>query len=546
MSDGAAPRIGITVLGMHRAGTSLLGQILGRLGCDPPRTLIGPSANNAGGYWESPAVVAFNDRLLMRAGTTWDDWQDVPPAALDQPALQAEAAALLAEEFGPSPLFVLKDPRICRLAPFWFARMEAAGITPRVILALRNPVAVAASLARRNVIEPQLAHLIWLRHMLAAEAATRGLTRVVTDYDALHGNWRGVMEGVAQRLGLHWPVDPGQAGTDPVDAALRHHQSAATDLLQEPGLPAGLAQCHAILHRWAAGGAAADETAADHAELDTIRAGLDRDAATFGPLVALGRKRATALQAAERRMAGLDAARAAAEAERDRLRQDHARLTAAMTRLERQVEAQAGPRQNSGQERNGMQDDVTAELRRMLDRAMADLRSQTEAQARLVADHAREMLARTAEVAQLSALLHRAETDLAETRAALTDTDAALRDTRAQRDAARRAAAQMADAAQIAQVLRKAGAEAALLPRRLRQTRLLRALRETGLFDPAFYLQANPDVAAGGTDPWRHYLHHGLAENRPPNPGPRGETEPVLPQGTDVVNAPPPSQDPQA
>lgn len=531
MSDGALPRIGIVVLGMHRAGTSLLGQILGRLGCDPPRTLIGPSANNEGGYWESHAVVAFNDRLLTLAGTAWDDWQDVPAALPDKPALQDEAAGILADEFGASPLFVLKDPRICRLAPFWLARLDAAGIAHRVILALRNPIEVAASLVQRNAIEPQLGHLMWLRHMLAAEAATRGMARVVTDYDALHADWQGVMGRAGRMLGLGWSLPPGQiAGeADIVNPGLRHHQSTAAALGADPALPAGLARAHAILHRWTTEA----ETDTDHAELDTIRVQLDRDAAAFGPLVALGRRRAVALRAAERRMAGLDAARAAAEAARDRLKQERDKSDA--------KSASPHPGVPTGVP-TGTSPDVTADLRRILDIAMADLRTQTEARAGLVADHGREMLAHTAEVAQLSALVHKTETDLAETCAVLeqarTETRAALAATRHEMDARQRKRTQAADAVQILLALRRAEARTGLAPglwpRRLRQTWQLAAIRETGLFDPQFYLATNPDVAAAGTDPGLHYLHHGLVENRPPNAGLRTRTDtgtdPVLPR----------------
>lgn len=38
------------------------------------------------------------------------------------------------------------------------------------------------------------------------------------------------------------------------------------------------------------------------------------------------------------------------------------------------------------------------------------------------------------------------------------------------------------------------------------------------LFDPAFYLQANPDVAASGVEPLAHYADHGWREGRKPNP----------------------------
>ncbi len=38
------------------------------------------------------------------------------------------------------------------------------------------------------------------------------------------------------------------------------------------------------------------------------------------------------------------------------------------------------------------------------------------------------------------------------------------------------------------------------------------------LFDAAWYAARNPDVAAQGADPLRHYLEHGMAEGRDPNP----------------------------
>ena len=43
-------------------------------------------------------------------------------------------------------------------------------------------------------------------------------------------------------------------------------------------------------------------------------------------------------------------------------------------------------------------------------------------------------------------------------------------------------------------------------------------LRASGLFDPDFYLDANPDVAAAGIDPVNHYADTGAGEARNPNP----------------------------
>ena len=40
---------------------------------------------------------------------------------------------ILDREFGDSPLFALKDPRACRLVPFWLANLMCRGIAPRPV-----------------------------------------------------------------------------------------------------------------------------------------------------------------------------------------------------------------------------------------------------------------------------------------------------------------------------------------------------------------------------------------------------------------------------
>src|SRR5690606_20636375 len=103
-----------------------------------------------------------------------------------------QALAILSTEFGSSRLFVLKDPRICRLLPFWIEVLEGFGAIPHVVCPIRNPLEVAASLKSRNGTDASLGQLIWLRHVLEAEIASRDLPRAFIRYkDLLHG-WRSV------------------------------------------------------------------------------------------------------------------------------------------------------------------------------------------------------------------------------------------------------------------------------------------------------------------------------------------------------------------
>jgi len=53
---------------------------------------------------------------------------------------------LLAAAFGAAPLLVLKDPRVCRLLPFWRRLLARIGVEPCALIALRDPWEVARSL----------------------------------------------------------------------------------------------------------------------------------------------------------------------------------------------------------------------------------------------------------------------------------------------------------------------------------------------------------------------------------------------------------------
>ena len=45
------------------------------------------------------------------------------------------------------------------------------------------------------------------------------------------------------------------------------------------------------------------------------------------------------------------------------------------------------------------------------------------------------------------------------------------------------------------------------------------AIRQSGLFDEAWYLKRHPDVRKKGMDPIKHYLRYGASEGRDPGAG---------------------------
>lgn len=293
---GADDHIALVIAGMHRSGTSALARTLSLLGCDLPKILVPASRGNDAGHWEPWPVVSLNDEILASAGSSWDDWEAIHPGwygSLAKADFHQRALAVLAGEFGSSRLFVLKDPRICRLLPFWIEAIEAFGARPVIVCPIRHPIEVAASLEQRDAIDPSFAQLLWLRHVLEAEADSRGLTRAFLRYDELLGNWQAMPDQLGRSLGICWP-----RRSTAVDAEIerflsrghRHHTEQDASVFGNPRLSHWIRSTFAILDRWSRG----QVDTKDQVELDQIKAAFDAAAPAFGRPVLAGRQAARA------------------------------------------------------------------------------------------------------------------------------------------------------------------------------------------------------------------------------------------------------------
>lgn len=201
-------RRAIIVLGMHRSGTSALTGVLGLLGARLPTRLLSATRNNPKGHFEPHYIVAIHDRILAAAGTTWSGWEEIPEAWFISELSRAfgdELVAAVSEDYAAAPLFVVKDPRMCRLMPLWYRVLDRIDVKPCFAIPLRNPVEVAKSLQSRDGLP--LAHgcLLWLSHVLEAERRTRSHPRVFLRYRDLLAGPRSVIDRMRKGLGVTWP-----------------------------------------------------------------------------------------------------------------------------------------------------------------------------------------------------------------------------------------------------------------------------------------------------------------------------------------------------
>ena len=190
----------VIVLGMHRSGTSAVAGTLVKLGGGPPKHLMVANPGNARGYFESVAFMHFHDELLASAGSRWHDWRLFNPGWYSSPVAaeyRRRAKELFEAEFSGAALPVIKDPRICRFAPFWLGVLREMQKKPRIVIPIRSPLEVAQSLEKQQGVPLKEGLLLWLRHNLDAEVQSRAEARSIFTFDEFQSDWRGVCDKIS-------------------------------------------------------------------------------------------------------------------------------------------------------------------------------------------------------------------------------------------------------------------------------------------------------------------------------------------------------------
>lgn len=226
----------ILVFGMHRSGTSATTRVLNLLGAELSEQVIEPQFDNPKGFWESAEAVDVHDRLLSGLSRNWSDVRSLPAGWLELPVSRAalvEIVSLIERNFSGKPLWVVKDPRMCLLAPLWLEALEVIGIEAKALFVVRNPWEVAESLRVRNHLGHGHASMMWMQHLLEPEKATRSISRFMVTFDQVLHDWRSTMARVATGLQIAWPNSPENVGAE-VDAFLdkgeRHHSGGEATL----------------------------------------------------------------------------------------------------------------------------------------------------------------------------------------------------------------------------------------------------------------------------------------------------------------------------
>lgn len=254
----SAMRRVIVVLGMHRSGTSAITRGLASFGVELGDNLLPPvPGDNDKGYWEDKDVHDLNEELLTALNRDWASLRPIDSTEFARPAmgpLRLRAVDLLRSRFEKARVFGIKNPRMALLLPFWKSVFEHVGVVPSYVIAVRNPLSVARSVARNNLrgdIPPEKAHYLWLTHVVPCVVETENAPRVFVDFDRLLANPVEEMQRVGKALGLGRgkPAELEEYRSQFLDRSLRHSEFQLEDLKLARELPREVVGAYRILER---------------------------------------------------------------------------------------------------------------------------------------------------------------------------------------------------------------------------------------------------------------------------------------------------------
>ncbi len=560
----------IVVLGMHRSGTSAVTKSLELMGVGLGDNLHPAGFDNPKGFWEDRGCIAINDNLLSHLGSAYDRlslaWDEIPDDDRVN-AWMAAAVELVSRKLDEnSGLWGFKDPRTCRLLVFWHRVFLAVKCEVCLVMAVRNPLSVAASLAARNGIAAEKAYYLWLQHVLPPLGFMKEAKRVVVDYDELLSNPYSQMVRISTRLGLPLPDRENPRVKDFennfLESGLRHTFFTENDLASDARASPMVGAAYGLLRRLATDRDSLGNSCVQD-ELDELNARLKEASPAFDYINVLENGLGPEMAKRDGQIANLDRMVAVRDSQIDSLNQVIAERDRQINAYREQAERIVAQLHEANLRISGLNQDLAERDRHIanlnqviterdgqihiLNQAVAELHghianldqmvaardSQIDSLNQVITEHDGQINAYREQAERIVAQLHEANLrisglnqDLAERDRHIANLNQVItgRDGQinAYREQAERIVAQLHEARTRISHLDREVAERDLQIARLNQevTEYIQrdvAAEEPRLpdgFDRDIYLKLNPDVAAAELDPEMHYLRHGRRERR--------------------------------
>ncbi|MFY0992600.1 hypothetical protein [Halomonas sp. C05BenzN] len=175
MSDDGHKEL-VVIVGPGRSGTSLLTELLSNLGLRSVDNVEVTGDQNPNGDFEDRDVNKLNLDVYNHLGCSPNlpVRSDFVTAPGIRPYFKRARAVINNRVNDANGKWGFKDPKTASLLPFWIRTFNVEKVTPRYVLAIREPSAVIASFVKNYAISPRLAELIWLTRICDSLRHTGG------------------------------------------------------------------------------------------------------------------------------------------------------------------------------------------------------------------------------------------------------------------------------------------------------------------------------------------------------------------------------------
>lgn len=428
--------------------------------------------NNEKGFWEDIDFNEINIELLELLGHDWHTLSTVTDEQFNTPAVAAlklRAVEMLRNKLLDADNFGVKDPRMARTMPFWESIFKHLNFDYKFVVANRNPANAARSLAKRDEFELEKGYLLWHEHMILSLRYSAHKPRIVVDYDNLISHPEAQLKRIAQRFDLDF-LETSKQTQDFLDEflerGLRHHSLSRADLKLDPKVPTETIRLSTLLFALSDDQIPDDEDVTDQVEQYYVTMIENKQALDL--LTKFDQRNAELAKNLAHKIA------------------EHAIKSEESKTLASQLNA-CSAKLNDTQ----FAHEQIASLLRQTEEHIAGLKQERD---QLLKSNSELQAARAD---SLGAIEHKNH-ELARLEASLKEHSSVR--------------------LLLKKLIREIAKGFSPAPK-MKQKRVKQRLLNSGLFDPSFYLAANPDVKTAQADPLEHYLNYGWIEGRDPSPG---------------------------
>ncbi len=210
----------------------MIASLLHTCGLDlgPEKDFLPPAPNNPEGFWENRSFLRLNDAILKELGGSWDH----PPRKdasgwENEPSLHhlRKRAGELAWRFAGREPWGWKDPRNCLTLPLWRKLLPQM----KVLICVRNPLAVAESLRLRDGIPYDESLELWLTYNLCVLANVPAESRVITHCEIYLCDPFAELHRLLGWVGLSPTKERMERACQRIAPSLLHHRPTMADLV---------------------------------------------------------------------------------------------------------------------------------------------------------------------------------------------------------------------------------------------------------------------------------------------------------------------------